>query len=361
MKHVWIRSLTLTAVSVCIVALSTGGVQLYTDEQKMDSYTRLEAGALLEEIDHMAASGETETSDDILMAAAALAEKAGRFTDANLLAVLEIEKYQTLTKVVMLQLSSYMNNGNGIVDSAKFKDYIADDSLDTIIRANLIYELDIRGDEDVIRLSNLVRTQTGDLAIISMKKLYAANRQAAVTLADNIVSGYAHYTDDAVRAAVKIKSLEYKEQGNDASQEATEFMEFCQHRFSESTDERYKDTMIYAMAEMGSLKAMDKILSDETIDRELKVWAVDQNYPIMTKVLKESPSADDMNIILSAMEILPIKQIAPLIRANKSVLMDSGTLQKSSGVSANGVPHPVDLEDRLRLIEARGIDKESNR
>lgn len=106
---------------------------------------------------------------------------------------------------------------------------------------------------------------------------------------------------------------------------------------------------------------MDKILSDETIDRELKVWAVDQNYPIMTKVLKESPSADDMNIILSAMEILPIKQIAPLIRANKSVLMDSGTLQKSSGVSANGVPHPVDLEDRLRLIEARGIDKESNR
>ena len=92
MKHVWIRSLTLTAVSVCIVALSTGGVQLYTDEQKMDSYTRLEAGALLEEIDHMAASGETETSDDILMAAAALAEKAGRFTDANLLAVLETEK-----------------------------------------------------------------------------------------------------------------------------------------------------------------------------------------------------------------------------------------------------------------------------
>lgn len=138
LKHVWIRSLTLTAVSVCIVALSTGGVQLYTDEQKMDSYTRLEAGALLEEIDHMAASGETETSDDILMAAAALAEKAGRFTDANLLAVLENEKYQTLTKVVMLQLSSYMNNGNGIVDSAKFKDYIADDSLDTIIRANLI-------------------------------------------------------------------------------------------------------------------------------------------------------------------------------------------------------------------------------
>ena len=66
LKHVWIRSLTLTAVSVCIVALSTGGVQLYTDEQKMDSYTRLEAGALLEEIDHMAASGETETSDDIL-------------------------------------------------------------------------------------------------------------------------------------------------------------------------------------------------------------------------------------------------------------------------------------------------------
>lgn len=189
MKHVWIRSLTLTAVSVCIVALSTGGVQLYTDEQKMDSYTRLEAGALLEEIDHMAASGETETSDDILMAAAALAEKAGRFTDANLLAVLENEKYQTLTKVVMLQLSSYMNNGNGIVDSAKFKDYIADDSLDTIIRANLIYELDIRGDEDVIRLSNLVRTQTGDLAIISMKKLYAANRQAAVTLADNLSPG----------------------------------------------------------------------------------------------------------------------------------------------------------------------------
>ena len=100
------------------------------------------------------------------------------------------------------------------------------------------------------------------------------------------------------------------------------FIDFCYEQYLNSDDEIYKDTMLFALADMHNFNAVKVVLQANEIDYQFKRTLINKNYETIAAVLENDPTIDDVEIVIIAMGIRPINEIAPLLKRNRMILSE---------------------------------------
>jgi hypothetical protein len=157
------------------------------------------------------------------------------------------------------------------------------------------------------------------LSFSALKKLTLLDPAEASGIADNIMTNYASESDFRISAAQKSIARALKESNNKDRKQM--FVKQCAEIF-ETGSSVTKDSSVFALSDMRDSNAITYILSNESIDRELKVFAIDQNANTLKKMISGNPSENDVRIAVDAMEILPLNDLLDELKAVQEKLED---------------------------------------
>ncbi len=154
-----------------------------------------------------------------------------------------------------------------------------------------------------------------------MIKLQKTDAKKSLEIANDIIKNREDYNNAAIRASIQIVSnyfqdLALSESKQEAESEKSEFINFCTSIFHSATDEKLKDTTVFSLINMLDYEAVKTVINNPNIDFDLKITCISRNYKTLADVIENNPTKDDVEFIISAMEIAPIKDLAPVIEEN---------------------------------------------
>lgn len=310
-------TLALLFLSFSITCISTAynpnGIKTLENQNKINALLSINAITTSDNI------GKQDIYKELAIASSQLKEQMTSFTDQELINVINNNEYTIETKIIAIQLSKNINHGQGINDSTNFKEIINQPSVNQAIRMNLLNAVEMDSETDIKLLENIIKTDEGDIVVQAMKKISQINFDKAVSISDGIIENYQNYNNDAIRSAVKTKSKYFKNMGNNVSKatlkvEKQQYIDFCFNMFKNIADEVFQDTMIFSLSEMFDMDAIKSIVLNDMIDRDVKIFCIDQNYQTLVKIITDNPSKADMDVLIKAMDLFPIKEMAPLMK-----------------------------------------------
>ena len=289
-----------------------------SDEQStdlLDKYAELDEKEMLETFNEMTTTEENPlSSENLIMASVALSEKAGNFTDNDLLSILQADEWSSITKITMIQLAEKINDGNGIADQKPFEELIAQPEVDTDVRRTLISNLDMSSSENQNMLEEIIRSEKGPIVGQSLQQIRHTDPKRALKLADHIIQDHTNYTPAAVKIAIMIKSLYFEdlvkaESKKDVTKEKEAYIAFCLERFNESQDSVFRDSIIFSLIDMQDFNAVKEVVNHPEVDDMLKRTCIDRNLRPLIKAVRSNPTKEDVEFIQTAMEIFPLKEM----------------------------------------------------
>ena len=291
------------------------------EQELVETYRRMSAIELLDELNMIYQT--TGNPAAAIYAASVFAEKAGTITDDDLYSIIQSEHYSVLTKNVAIQSSEKINNGEGVQNQSQFWELIADPNTNSEIRKNLINSITVRNDRDIQVLVDLALDENGDSVFHSMESLKHVDFGRALEISNVVLENFKRYNTELVRGAVYVKSMHFRElcENVNHSNEKFAFIDLCLEIFEYygghlgNYNEHFlvADAMIFALIEMMDFDAVRAIISSSIVEDELKFYCIDQNFPAIAEAIKEGLSSEEIDILLDAMEFIPIIEICELL------------------------------------------------
>jgi hypothetical protein len=96
------------------------------------------------------------------------------------------------------------------------------------------------------------------------------------------------------------------------------------------------------MSDIRSNNSIKTLLNNKNIDREVKVFAIDQNYMVLENILNSNPTTEDIYMVIDAMNKLPIKDLKDEFENLLNEVSDEELIKEINNV--------------ITLIEKEGID-----
>src|SRR5690606_12081061 len=126
----------------------------------------------------------------------------------------------------------------------------------------------------------------------------------------------------------------YKEIEADFINQANEIM-------NNTKDQVLSDSAFFAISDLKSKSGLLNLLVNEDIDRELKVFAIDQNFSVIQKILS-NPSEDEIRVVIDAMKLLPIQDLADDLKTSINKIDNQELIEQAEEViqimETEGVP-----------------------
>jgi hypothetical protein len=159
------------------------------------------------------------------------------------------------------------------------------------------------------------------LAFQAIKQLSRTHPEKAIRIADDILDDYNGTMTDKVRAALKAKAIYLSY--NSAPNERIEFIDFCEKILIANNydSEAYGVfTVLNSLSDTLSEETITYIVNNENIYREFKLFSIERNFTILRSMITdENYTEDNLNTVIKAMKIMPIKQLSePLEKVMKS-------------------------------------------
>lgn len=91
-------------------------------------------------------------------------------------------------------------------------------------------------------------------------------------------------------------------------------------------------------------KTIKNLIKNYNLDKEVKMFAIDQNYMVLEDILKNNPSEEDIYMVIECMKVLPINdfkdEFENLLKASsdKNLIKEINnilTLINQEGINAN--------------------------
>ena len=307
---------------------------------------------LIEKINRMTVEESNPlTSEDLMQVCGDLYEKAETLTDEDLLRVLENETMTPITKSTLIQMADRFNDGQGLADPGAFEKFIPQKTVPEDVRVDLIETLDMSSDKNKDMLETIVRTEEGRIVVRSLFALERTDARRALNIAKNIVANAADHNEYAIRVAVMVLSDYYFDlrQANspkDVSQEVGAYIRFCMAQFEASNDDVFKDAVIFSLNEIMDFRAVKAVLTNDRIDDGLKRNCISNNSRTFAEVIQSNPSKEDVDLIISAMERVPLSELKDLMREK---------------LASNPQYQSARLDNVLTVMEIRGVPTDEKR
>ncbi len=244
---------------------------------------------------------------------------AADFSDKDLAYIIKDNGVSDATKSTVLQLSSKINGGKGIKSSVEFLPLLEKGALTDDVRVNLINNIVVDTAEVKTKLAEIATSEEGAAVMRALVKLEQNDALAALNASNKILGAHTKYNADNLRAAVTIKSDYFKEltmidSKKDVTKEKQEYISLCKSIYSTANDKQLKNAVAFGLMNMRDFEAVKFLLTDESVDEALKVACISRNPKTFIDKLNANPTAEEIELIISSMEKVPLKEVAPAMR-----------------------------------------------
>lgn len=246
-------------------------------------------------------------------------EKIKKFSDEDVLDVLKNDEISDTTKHVILEQLTEINNGNGIKNQALFEKLLTDETVAQSNKLAIINALDFEKIESLELLKEIVYSENSALTTNALKQIKRAKPRTALNISNDIMANYMKYGDYQIKAAVMTKSEYLRDMSVNNfeavdDKEIDDYIDFCSERFQIAVDNSFYNAMVFSVMNIHHIKAVRTIIVDDSIDDLLRRACVVENYQTFSKVLENDVSDEDLECIIKAMEIQPIKEIGEILK-----------------------------------------------
>ncbi|WP_409276122.1 hypothetical protein V1499_11040 [Neobacillus sp. SCS-31] len=308
-------------ISSGVAAAKSDALQKYLgrNEESVESQLQtLETKQLIDEIDAIASTEETD--DKLMPFVSALFEKKNKVQDSELLKVIKDKTKADKTREAMVDLYLHKHEMEPI--TAEFKELLKSPDVNERVKTKIVAGARFT-EKDVHLLKELIAKDDALVAFHSLKQLSNTNANEAFTIASEILSNLDVASKDKVSAALKSTAQYLKKHPSNHKNYAKTEEDFLNLSFKiiDTNDDAYlKDSAFFAVSDLQSKKAIKKIIESKSIDKELKVFAIDQNFATLKEMLQTNPTESDIKVVIEAMNLYPIVDLAkPLDDAIKTI------------------------------------------
>ena len=248
---------------------------------------------------------------------AALMEKAGDFSEEQLIALIQDKDTRAGIETVLVKM--YAADG---YDSAKIRPLLDDPALEENTKACIVSNCDFSADE----LCGIFRDADGLTAATVMKKIAVTDSAAAMQLVDEFVKS--GDVSDEKYSSVCLGIAQYYEEHQtpeDIETMHTVYIPMLKQIYAQNPSSLVKDQAVYAMARICDYELFTWLIENEKIDDTLKVSVIERNYRLMLDQIAKAESPDDIRAVTEAMRLHPILEIGDALQA----AVDQGRLSAS--------------------------------
>jgi len=190
------------------------------------------------------------------------------------------------------------------------------------------------------QLKKIIDSFDNEVTVIAMKKLLVADKDLAFQVGEKILLETATEVSNEKLIAAFLAVGGYYYSNPDIETNKERISEKLKTIFVNHNDELVRDNAIYALSKMRSDELLEYILDNEDIDNSLKISAVDRNLKRLAKLAQEFTSEHELELVLKAMNVLPILEIGELLLNNKNL---------------ENYSHITKVAETLEFIEKNGM------
>ncbi|MBS4025472.1 MAG: hypothetical protein KGZ96_07320 [Clostridia bacterium] len=356
------RSFKVILLSICFTLLLSAGIVAANYEPIVTNYTsilqkylvkdelalnndikKLTKEQLINEIDVFSTTFEEANNNNILIPfVEQLFQRKNEIGDLEIINNIKDTTRTLTTREIMVDLY-IVKHENDINKHNEIKKLLQEESIDKNIKARIVSTARFTKN-DVELLKGIIEEDDGILAFHSMKKLTKIDPQKAYEISREILLNTNSQSKDRVSAALRSTAFFLR---NDVSNSQnyeileTDFINLCLDIIYSSDDLFLKDSAVFAISEIGSKKSISTIIEIEFIDRELKVFAIDQNYLKLKEILLNNPVEKEIEIVVKAMELMPILDLVEGLEKVTKNIEDNNLKQRSEDVLKNMRAHGI--------------------
>jgi hypothetical protein len=318
------------------------------DEKKVKLILeKLNKNQLIDEVNAISTDlGAENESTSLLPFVAELYKRVNKFENQEITKIVNDNTNAITTRAIMVDLYTVKNEKNDNKNELKkfLKQSIPNEVKVKIITASTFDETDIE------LLKYLIEQDDDNLTFQSLKKLSKVDSKEAYSISENILSNYNIQSPQKISAAQKA-TVQYLR--DNKIEHKDKFISLCLDILNHTKDPSLKDSSVFALSDLYDKESILKVIKNDSIDRELKVFSIDQNYMIINEILLNNPSEGDIDAVVKAMEIMPIRDlIEPLKNVKENI--NNTDLEKR----CNDVLATMELEGHKGNV--KWLDKNNN-
>lgn len=227
-------------------------------------------------------------------------------------------------RILMIDLFTYKNHGS----STELKKLISKD-LDRQVNARLVITCSFSND-DIPLLKDLLNEYENDEDTYYQifKVISNTNRLEAYNISKSILNDYTKIPEYKVTPAIRATGHYFGEHKNISEEERTTFISLCVNIINSNKVTPLRDASIYALSDMRDATAILEIINNKFMQDSTKSFCISQNYKVLESILLNNPSEKDIESILNAMKISPIKNLIPSLEKCKGNIKNKDLLNK---------------------------------
>ena len=313
----------------------------FSDEEFYYELSKLSKDDIIQ-LGNIVSIDNNSDTNNLMPLATALAVNETNYTEHDIVSLIEDTTNNIEFRNVLVQFYAYK------VDTEKnyneeFKKMLLDNSVDDSIKISIVSTFKFNDKEDNEILKELVMDENIELSNIALKRLKNIDENTAKQISFQILDNYENEDSERVKNALNVYSALYDDEDTiNMLSEEDSFQDFC---ITLLNDSNYSETAAFALGNLYDYEAVKSVITSD-VDFLTKVCVIDQNYSILLDKLYDDINENDFNIILDAMEILPInefydpiKEIVVSDTIENNMIKEKGNkileVIQSVGVSAN--------------------------
>ena len=270
----------------------------------------------------------------------AFTERADEFTPVELIDLIKEERTGFALESALIEM--YISKK---ADSAALLELLSDENTTDSTKEYIIS----KGNYSLEELTKIFNSYDNTVAIIAMKRITALDKELAYSLSFPILTNQSKVTTDEKYIASFLGIASFLEKNrNDAKfieTTNTKLIPAIKKIYNTTDNQSLKDQAIYAIARICDFETFSSIINSDDIDVELKLSTIERNINLMLKKINSSTSNEEISVILDAMKIYPITDIADALEK----AIESDKITKSDDI--------VKTIEYIRQSGIKGVNK----
>lgn len=271
----------------------------------------LSKSKLVEELDlSVEISDEVEDINLLIPYATEILNRINEFDNTEIINYIKDKEIQPYTKEIFADLYIIKNQEAHDVSYDDLEILLNNKDIEDSVKQRII----INGrfeKKDVNLLKEFI--QKGDLtAFYALKQLSKVDNSEAYNISTDILLDYNNKSEYEISSACSSIAgyLRYNDKiGLYKENEEKNFLDTCLNIFNVTDNVTIRDSIAFSISEIQSEQSIKYLLTNFNLDREIKAFVIDQNYIALKTILNNNPTDEDINMVIEAMGILPIKDL----------------------------------------------------
>ncbi|OPA79284.1 hypothetical protein BVG16_09355 [Paenibacillus selenitireducens] len=348
------KKFLLAGISICLTLILSVGVAAANWDNILQKYLAKDEVALqndvenmsneqlIDEIDTLAAtvdqpalnSSSGKSNINILIPfVSELFQRKDELKDVDILSIIADNSKTDITHESLVDLYALKHEASK--DGTEIKQLLLQDEISTRVKSRIVSTANFTI-EDVELLKELIQKDDGILAFNSLKRLSRIDGAESYRLSESILSNIENESNTTISAALKATANYLKDSNQSAIQKNTnleaDFINVSLKIINTSNDPILKDSAFFAISEIGSQNAITQIIESDSVENQLKTYAIDQNFLTLKEMLTSNPTEDEIRTVLTALELLPIVDLLDPLKNVISNISDPDLKQRSEEV-----------------------------